>query len=151
MIDTAKSNPSFMITLLRYFNPIGAHPSGLIGEDSFGIPNNLMPYITKVASGELKELSIYGFDYHTRDGTGVRDFIHVLDLARGQVAALKVIKSNINIYNLGTGEVKSVLELINAFERVNSVKVPYKFKQRRDGDLPTVFADISKAKRELKW
>jgi UDP-glucose 4-epimerase len=151
LIDTAKANPGFNVTLLRYFNPVGAHESGLIGEDPKGIPNNLMPYITKVAKGELEELSIYGNDYHTPDGTGVRDYIHVVDLAKGHVAALNNMKPGVNIYNLGTGKGISVLEIVHAFERVNGVKVPYKFVDRRPGDLATVYADVSKAKRELNW
>jgi UDP-glucose 4-epimerase len=151
LIDTAKANPGFNVTLLRYFNPVGAHESGLIGEDPKGIPNNLMPYITKVAKGELEELSIYGNDYDTPDGTGVRDYIHVVDLAKGHVAALNNMKPGVNIYNLGTGKGISVLEIVHAFERVNGVKVPYKFVDRRPGDLATVYADVSKAKRELNW
>jgi UDP-glucose 4-epimerase len=151
LIDTAKANASLNVTLLRYFNPVGAHESKLIGEDPNGLPNNLMPFVTKVAKGELKELSIYGNDYDTRDGTGVRDYIHVVDLAKGHVAALNNMKQNINIYNLGTGKGISVLELVHAFEKVNNVKVPYKISGRRPGDLASVFADSSKAKKELNW
>lgn len=151
LIDTAKANPGFNVTLLRYFNPVGAHKSGLIGENPNGIPNNLMPYVTKVAKGKLKELSIYGDDYDTPDGTGVRDYIHVVDLAKGHVAALKHMKPGVNIYNLGTGKGLSVLEIVHAFEKVNNVKVPYKIVGRRPGDLATVYADVSKAKRDLNW
>lgn len=151
LIDTAKANPRFNVTLLRYFNPVGAHESGLIGENPIGIPNNLLPYVTKVAKGELKELSIYGNDYDTPDGTGVRDYIHVVDLAKGHVAALNHMKPGINIYNLGTGIGISVLEIVHAFEKVNNVKVPYKIVGRRPGDLASVYADVSKAKKELFW
>lgn len=151
LIDTSKANPGFNLTILRYFNPVGAHKSGLIGEDPNGIPNNLMPYITKVAKGDLSELNIFGDDYDTPDGTGVRDYIHVVDLAKGHVAALNNMKPGVNIYNLGTGKGISVLELVNAFVRVNGVKVPYKIVGRRPGDLATVYADVSKAKKELNW
>lgn len=151
LIDTAKANPGFNVTLLRYFNPVGAHESGLIGEDPNGIPNNLMPYVTKVAKGDLKELSIYGNDYDTPDCTGVRDYIHVVDLAKGHVAALNYMKPGLNIYNLGTGKGVSVLEIVNSFEKINHVKVPYKIVGRRPGDLANVYADVSKAKKELHW
>jgi UDP-glucose 4-epimerase len=149
--DAAMVNPGFNVTLLRYFNPVGAHESGLIGEDPNGIPNNLMPYITKVAKKTLKELSVFGNDYNTVDGTGVRDYIHVVDLAKGHLAALEKQKEGINIYNLGTGKGISVLELVNAFIKVNNVEVPYKIVDRRAGDLETVFADPKKANEELNW
>lgn len=151
LMDTAKANPEFEVTLLRYFNPVGAHESGLLGEDPNGIPNNLMPYVTKVAKGELKELSIYGDDYDTPDGTGVRDYIHVVDLAKGHVAALEHSKPGVNIYNLGTGKGTSVLELVNTFKQVNNVDVPYKIVGRRPGDLAVCYADPSKANKELNW
>jgi len=151
LIDIAKANPRFNVTLLRYFNPVGAHISGLIGENPKGVPNNLMPYISKVAKRELKELYIYGKDYETPDGTGIRDFIHVVDLAKGHIAALNHMKTGINIYNLGTGKGVSVLEIVNTFKRVNDVKVPYKIVGRRSGDLAKVYADVSKAKIELQW
>ncbi|MDY0373780.1 MAG: UDP-glucose 4-epimerase GalE [Candidatus Izemoplasmatales bacterium] len=151
LTDAAKANPPFSVSLLRYFNPIGAHESALIGENPNGIPNNLMPYITKVAKGELKELQIYGQDYPTIDGTGIRDYIHVVDLAKGHIAALNKMKSAVNIYNLGTGKGVSVLELVTAFQNVNHVRVPYKVVGRRPGDLAIVYADPGKAKRELGW
>lgn len=151
LLDTAKANPKLNVTLLRYFNPIGAHESGLIGENPNGIPNNLLPFVTKVAKGELKELNIFGNDYDTPDGTGVRDYIHVVDLAKGHVAALNHMKPGVNIYNLGTGKGTSVLEIVHAFEKVNHIKVPYKIVDRRTGDLASVYADASKAKKELHW
>ncbi len=151
LIDTANANSNFCVTLLRYFNPLGAHRSGLIGENPKGVPNNLMPYVTKVAKGELKELNVFGNDYDTPDGTGVRDYIHVVDLAKGHVAALNNMRTGISIYNLGTGKGTSVLELIETFERVNSIKIPYRFKSRRSGDLAIVYADSSKANNELFW
>ena len=151
LIDTAKVNKDFNVTILRYFNPVGAHESGLIGEDPNGIPNNLMPYVTKVAKGELKELSIYGNDYNTIDGTGVRDYIHVVDLAKGHSCALEKQRKGINVYNLGTGKGISVLELVKAFERVNKVKLPYRIVGRRPGDLDIVFADCKKVNDELNW
>lgn len=137
--------------LLRYFNPIGADESGLIGEDPKGIPNNLLPYISKVASGELKELTIHGNDYNTPDGTGVRDYIHVSDLALGHVMALKQNKKGVFIYNLGTGKGYSVLETIKAFEKASNKKISYKFGPRRQGDIATCYADTSLAKQELDW
>lgn len=140
-------------TLLRYFNPIGAHPSGSIGEDPRGIPNNLMPYIAKVAVGELKELSVFGDDYPTKDGTGVRDYIHVVDLARGHVKALQhlIDHGGMQVFNLGSGTGYSVLDLINAFERVNGISVPYRFAARREGDLAEFYANPEKAAKELQW
>ena len=147
--DYSKTEPTKKITLLRYFNPIGAHESGLIGEVPKGIPNNLMPYITQVASGKREKLFIFGNDYDTPDGTGVRDYIHVVDLARGHVAALKKAKQGINIYNLGTGIGVSVLELIHTFIEVNQVDIPYEIVERRPGDIAVSYADTSKAEREL--
>lgn len=140
------------ISILRYFNPIGAHESGLIGENPNGIPNNLMPYIQKVAVGELKELSVFGDDYDTKDGTGVRDYIHVVDLAEGHVKALEKLTSpGVYIYNLGTGSGYSVLDIVRTFEKVNNVKINYKIAPRRPGDLAMYYADPSKAKKELGW
>lgn len=146
------SDKEWTISILRYFNPIGAHESGLIGENPNGIPNNLMPYIQKVAAGELKELSVFGNDYDTKDGTGVRDYIHVVDLAIGHVKALeKLTKPGVYIHNLGTGCGYSVLDIVNTFERVNNVKVNYKIAPRRPGDLAMYYADPTKAKKELGW
>ena len=151
--DICQSNPNFKAIVLRYFNPIGAHKSGLIGEIPNGIPNNLMPYIVRVASGELEMLSVFGNDYDTPDGTGVRDYIHVVDLARGHLKALEKSfdLSGISYYNLGTGHGYSVLDLVNAFERVNGVKIPYKIVERRGGDIACCYADSSKAYKELGW
>ena len=147
--DVYQSNPDFDITILRYFNPIGAHKSGLLGEDPNGIPNNLMPYVVRVAMGTLPVLNIFGSDYNTVDGTGVRDYIHVLDLANGHLLALKNPKSGLKIYNLGTGKGTSVLELVNMFEKVNQVKVNKKFTARRDGDIDACYASNEKAYKEL--
>lgn len=151
--DVYISDNDFGVILLRYFNPIGAHESGLIGEHPNGIPNNLMPYIVRVAKGEYNELNIFGNDYETKDGTGVRDFIHVVDLSLGHINALEKLKSfkGVEIYNLGTGNGYSVLELVETFERVNKVKVPYKITERRAGDIAQCYADCSKAKNELHW
>lgn len=149
--DLYASDNSWNITILRYFNPVGAHESGLIGEEPNGIPNNLMPYVMKVASGKLEVLSIFGNDYPTPDGTGIRDFIHVVDLAKGHVKALEKAPNGLNVYNLGTGKGASVLELVNTFERVNNVKVNYKIAPRREGDLPEYCADVEKAYKELGW
>lgn len=149
--DVAVSNPQLEVAILRYFNPIGAHASGLIGEAPNGIPNNLMPYVTQVARGKLKELQVFGDDYATLDGTGVRDYIHVVDLAEGHVAALQHIKTGIHVYNLGTGKGTSVLEIIEMFERVNGIKIPYKIVDRRPGDIALFYADATKAKEELNW
>ena len=149
--DLVNSDESFEVSLLRYFNPIGAHPSGLIGESPNGIPNNLMPYVTQVAKGKLKELQVFGNDYPTPDGTGVRDYIHVTDLAEGHVAALQHVTSGVHIYNLGTGTGTSVLEIIETFERVNNIKIPYKIVERRPGDIAFCYADATKAKCELGW
>ena len=141
------------VVLLRYFNPIGAHPSGLIGEDPNGLPNNLMPYITQVAVGKLDKLHVFGDDYATADGTGVRDYIHVVDLAKGHVKALQAIENNcgVAIYNLGTGRGYSVLEVLHAFEKVSGVKIPYVVEDRRPGDIAVCYSDPGKAKRELGW
>ena len=151
--DVSISNDKFGAVVLRYFNPIGAHKSGLIGEKPNGIPNNLMPYIVRVASGELEMLSVFGNDYDTHDGTGVRDYIHVVDLAKGHLKALEKAKdfTGIDYYNLGTGTGYSVLDLVNAFEKVNGVKVPYKIVERRSGDIASCYADPSKAEKELGW
>lgn len=149
--DVAFANPSLEISLLRYFNPVGAHKSGLIGENPNGIPNNLMPYISRVASRQLEQLSVFGNDYPTADGTGIRDYIHVVDLAKGHVAALEHLSSGVHIYNLGTGKGTSVLELVFAFERANNLTIPYKITDRRPGDLAECYADASKAERELGW
>lgn len=151
LADTANANPNFAVSLLRYFNPVGAHESGLIGEDPNGIPNNLMPFVTKVAKRQLEKLSVFGNDYDTVDGTGVRDYIHVVDLAKGHVKAIENLDSGVNIYNLGTGRGTSVLELVNAFIKVNGIDVPYEIVGRRPGDIATCFADASKAEQELGW
>ena len=149
----AVANKNLSAVLLRYFNPVGAHESGLIGEDPNGIPNNLMPYICKVAGGELKELSVFGNDYNTHDGTGVRDYIHVVDLAKGHVAALGYCAENsgTEIFNLGTGIGYSVLDMVNAFERANGVPVAHRIAPRRPGDIDECYADPSKAARLLGW
>ncbi len=151
--DYAKENPDANIAILRYFNPIGAHPTGLIGEDPNGIPNNLMPYITQVAVGKRDRLNVYGNDYKTVDGTGVRDYIHVVDLAYGHLCALRKLaeKPGLVIYNLGTGRGTSVLELVNAFEKVNNTKIPYVICPRRPGDVDENYADASKAYREMNF
>jgi len=151
LTDTADANPNFAVSLLRYFNPVGAHESGMIGEDPNGIPNNLMPFVTKVAKGQLEKLSVFGNDYDTIDGTGVRDYIHVVDLAKGHVKAIENLKDGVNIYNLGTGRGTSVLELVNAFMKVNDIDVPYEIVGGRPGDIATCFADASKAEKELGW
>jgi len=151
--DVFVSDPTWSISLLRYFNPIGAHESGLIGENPNGIPNNLMPYITRVAAGELKVLTVFGNDYDTHDGTGVRDYIHVVDLAKGHVKALEKVrnKNHVDIYNLGTGKGYSVLDVIRSFGEATGVAVPYIIRDRRSGDIATCFADTGKAYRELGW
>ena len=152
--DLSKSDKAFSIINLRYFNPIGAHQSGEIGENPAGIPNNLMPYITQVASGRLQKLSVFGNDFDTLDGTGVRDYIHVDDLAQGHVDALKKIESGFtgcSTYNLGTGRGFSVLEMIAVFEKENQIKIPYEIVGRRDGDIDACYADCSLAKKELGW
>ena len=152
--DLYRSDNSWDICILRYFNPVGAHESGLIGEEPQGIPNNLMPYIVRVANGTLKELSVFGNDYNTPDGTGVRDYIHVVDLAKGHVKALEKLEKEgkgIYIYNLGTGIGYSVLDMVKAFETATGQKVPYKIAPRREGDIATCYADSTKAKKELNW
>jgi len=149
--DFSKVHPDFEITLLRYFNPVGAHPSGLIGEDPNGIPNNLFPFVLRVASRQYKELSIFGDDYNTPDGTCMRDFIHVMDLARGHIAAISHSKIGTNIYNLGTGKGVSVMELVKTFEKVNGITIPYKIAERRSGDIESVYSDAEKAKIHLQW
>lgn len=151
--DVHTSEEGWGISLLRYFNPVGAHPSGLIGEDPSGVPNNLMPYIAQVAGGRLEKLRIYGDDYDTPDGTGVRDFIHVVDLARGHVSALRMLEKGAGcfVHNLGTGQGHSVLELVHAFERVNGVKIPYEIVNRRPGDAAASYAAVDKAYNELDW
>jgi UDP-glucose 4-epimerase len=151
--DLAASDPRWSIAILRYFNPIGAHESGDIGENPVGIPNNLLPYILQVAAGKLKELQIFGNDYDTRDGTGIRDYIHVMDLAEGHLAALRGLegKSGSAVWNLGTGRGYSVLEILKEFENITNRKIPHLVTQRRVGDVDCVFADPSKAKRDLNW
>ncbi len=151
--DVCVADKEMQVALLRYFNPIGAHPSGLIGENPNGIPNNLMPYIARVAAGDLPCLSVYGDDYDTPDGTGVRDYIHVCDLATGHIKALEKLDSikGAEIYNLGTGCGSSVLEVVHAFEKASGRKVPYKITPRRAGDIATCYADVSKAKEKLHW
>lgn len=149
--DLAVADSEMEVTILRYFNPVGAHESGLIGEDPNDIPNNLMPIIMKVSTGEIEKLSVYGDDYNTPDGTGMRDYIHVVDLAKGHVAALDKMKKGVEVYNLGTGEATSVIEMIKAFEKESGKKLPYKIAPRRAGDLAKVFADPSKAEKELGW
>ena len=154
LTDIQKADPEWTVILLRYFNPVGAHESGMIGEDPAGIPNNLTPYITQVAVGKLKEVGVFGDDYDTPDGTGVRDYIHVMDLADGHVKALDKLakeQGGVWIYNLGTGVGYSVLDVINAFEEANHLKINYVFKERRAGDVPQCYADSSKAERELGW
>lgn len=151
--DLYKADDSWNIALLRYFNPVGAHKSGLIGEDPSGVPNNIMPYITKVAIGELKELSVFGNDYDTKDGTGVRDYIHVVDLALGHIKALDKLVENSGLvtYNLGTGNGYSVLDLVEAFAKASGREVPYKIVDRRPGDVAVCYADPKKANKELGW
>ena len=151
--DTANADKELSAVLLRYFNPIGAHESGLIGEDPQGIPNNLMPYITQVAVGKLDHLNVFGDDYPTHDGTGVRDYIHVVDLAKGHVAAVKYAAGHkgAEVINLGTGTGYSVLDIVNAFERVNGIKTPYVIAPRRPGDIAECYADTKKAAELLGW
>ena len=151
-IQNSDAHP-WNIVLLRYFNPIGAHPSGLIGEEPNGIPNNLMPYITQVAIGKLEKLHVFGDDYNTPDGTAIRDYIHVVDLAKGHVKALQCIaeKRGTSLYNLGTGKGTSVLEIVHAFEEANNITIPYVIDGRRPGDIPVLYADPSKANKELGW
>ena len=153
LTDVQKADKEWNVVILRYFNPIGAHISGRIGENPNGIPNNLMPYITQVAVGKLEQLGVFGNDYDTHDGTGVRDYIHVVDLAKGHVKALAKLEkgSGLNIYNLGTGTGYSVLDMVKSFEKANGVPVPYAIKDRRPGDIATCYADAKKAKDELGW
>lgn len=149
--DLALADKEFEVTILRYFNPIGAHQSGKIGEDPNGIPNNLLPYVAQVAVGKLAEVGVFGDDYDTPDGTGVRDYIHVVDLAKGHVAAIENLASGAQVFNLGTGQGTSVLEVINAFSKAANKKIPYSIKPRRAGDLASCYADVSKAKQKLGW
>ncbi|SHE31213.1 UDP-glucose 4-epimerase GalE [Alkalibacter saccharofermentans] len=149
--DVSNAYPKLSVILLRYFNPVGAHKSGLIGENPNGIPNNLMPFITQVAKGKLQELKVFGDDYDTVDGTGVRDYIHVIDLAKGHVAAIEKSQKGTSVYNLGTGRGTSVLELIKAFEKINGIKIPYSITKRRQGDIAECYADVKKAEEELGW
>ncbi len=152
--DIYTSDPTWAICILRYFNPVGAHESGLIGEEPKGIPNNLMPYIVRVANGKLKELSIFGNDYNTPDGTGIRDYIHVVDLAKGHLKACDKLKNEgqgFFVYNLGTGKGYSVLDMVNTFEKVTNKKIPYRIVERREGDVAVCYADPQKAKKELGW
>ena len=153
LTDVANVNPDWSVALLRYFNPIGAHESGRIGEDPQGIPNNLMPYVTQVASGKREYLRVWGDDYPTVDGTGVRDYIHVMDLAEGHVRAIEKLneEKGVLIYNLGTGHGVSVLQLVHDFEKANNLTIPYKVFERRAGDIAEFYADASKAERELHW
>ena len=153
LTDLQKAQPEWSIALLRYFNPVGAHPSGDMGEDPQGIPNNLMPYIAKVAIGKLEKVHVFGNDYPTPDGTGVRDYIHVVDLARGHVCAIKKLETKCGLFicNLGTGHGYSVLDVIHAFEKACGKKIPYVIDPRRPGDIAECYADPSKAKRELGW
>lgn len=153
LTDAAKANPELSVVLLRYFNPVGAHKSGLIGESPNGIPNNLMPYITQVAVGKLKQLSVYGNDYATHDGTGVRDYIHVVDLAKGHVSAIEyaVKHKGTEVFNLGTSIGYSVLDMVKAFEEANGVKVPYRITDRRPGDIAECYSDAGKAREILGW
>ena len=149
--DISKSYRALSVSILRYFNPVGAHESGMIGENPNGVPNNLMPFVSKVAKGELPHLNIFGDDYDTLDGTGVRDYIHVVDLAKGHVAAVEHAKPGVHIYNLGSGKGTSVLEIVETFKKVNNVDVPFKVVPRRSGDIASCFADVSKAKKDLGW
>jgi UDP-glucose 4-epimerase len=149
--DLSTSDSTFELTILRYFNPVGAHSSGLIGEDPNGLPNNLMPYISQVAVGKLEKVNVFGNDYETTDGTGVRDYIHVTDLAKGHVAALRHIKPGTEVYNIGTGKGVSVLELIAAFSEACGKKIPYKISPRRPGDVASCYASADKAERQLGW
>ena len=153
LTDLHTADEEWNVILLRYFNPIGAHASGMLGEDPTGIPNNLMPYISQVAVGKLEKLGVFGDDYDTPDGTGVRDYIHVVDLAKGHVKALDMIEKNcgLEVYNLGTGIGYSVLDIVKAFERANGIKIPYEIKPRRAGDIATCYADPGKAREKLGW
>ena len=149
--DIQKADNEWNVILLRYFNPIGAHPSGLMGEDPKGIPNNLLPYVAQVAIGKLPKLGVFGNDYDTTDGTGVRDYIHVVDLARGHVKAIEALKKGTQVFNLGTGHGYSVLQIVKAFEKACGHEIPYEIKARRPGDIATCYCDPTKAKNELGW
>ncbi|MDZ7692703.1 MAG: UDP-glucose 4-epimerase GalE [Balneolaceae bacterium] len=152
--DSFQAIPSLSVSILRYFNPIGAHPSGRIGEDPTGIPNNLLPYVARVAAGQLDKLQVFGNDYNTHDGTGVRDYIHVVDLAKAHIAALEELWNNTSLletYNLGTGQGYSVLDVVKTFEEVSGKEVPFEFADRRPGDVDKTFADPSKANKKLNW
>ena len=149
--DVCFADKDFEATILRYFNPVGSHESGLIGEDPNGIPNNLLPYVSQVAVGKLKEVGVFGDDYDTPDGTGVRDYIHVVDLAKGHVAAIENIKNGAEVYNLGTGKGTSVLEIIDAFSKASKKDIPYSIKPRRAGDLDSCYAECKKAEEKLGW
>lgn len=151
--DLSQADERWRVAILRYFNPVGAHESGLIGENPSGVPNNLMPYITQVAVGKLSQLAVFGGDYPTSDGTGVRDYIHVVDLAQGHLAALNYLQKNsgVHTWNLGAGQGYSVLEMIKAFEAVNNIKIPYEVVERRAGDIAVCYSDPSKARSELNW
>jgi UDP-glucose 4-epimerase len=149
--DVVTANPDFTVTLLRYFNPIGAHPSGLIGEDPNGLPNNLLPFVSQVAIGKLDQLKVFGDDYDTADGTGVRDYIHVVDLAQGHVAALNNMQSGLTAYNLGSGQGVSVLDIIKAFEEASGKTIPYVITDRRAGDIAVCYASADKAAKKLGW
>jgi UDP-glucose-4-epimerase len=151
--DVSKADPAWNIALLRYFNPIGAHPSGMIGEDPDGLPNNLMPYVSQVAVGKLEKVRVFGSDYPTKDGTGIRDYIHVEDLAQGHLAALKKLETNCGlvVYNLGTGTGYSVLDVIHAFSKAAGQSIPYEFVERRAGDIAVCYADPGKVQKELGW
>ena len=149
--DVSNAYPGFSVALLRYFNPIGAHESGLLGEDPKGIPNNLMPFITRVATGNLEKLTVFGNDYDTEDGTCVRDYIHVVDIAEGHAVAIEKMKKGVSVYNLGTGKGTSVIELVETFKKVNGVDLPFVIAERRPGDIAVCFADPSKAYKELGW
>ena len=152
LTDLWKADNDWNVILLRYFNPVGAHASGMIGEDPKGIPNNLMPYVAQVASGKLKKINIFGNDYPTKDGTGVRDYIHVVDLARGHVAAIeKLTTAGVHVYNLGTGVGYSVLDMVHAFEKACGKQLPYEICPRRPGDIAECYADPSKAAKDLGW
>lgn len=151
LTDVANVTPNLGVSILRYFNPVGAHESGEIGEAPNGIPNNLMPFVTQVARGKREKLMVFGNDYNTVDGTGVRDYTHVVDLAKGHVAALERLTTGVHVYNLGTGKGTSVLELVHAFEEATGVAIPYDIVGRRSGDIAECYADVSKAERELGW
>lgn len=149
--DTAKANPSWEISILRYFNPVGAHPSGLIGEDPRGVPNNLLPFVSQVAVGKLEQVSVFGDDYKTPDGTCLRDYIHVVDLANGHLAAINHLKQGVSIYNLGTGRGTSVFEVIEAFRKASGEEIPYAVMPRRPGDIEASYATVDRANAELEW